>query len=376
MNTLSEASVTFAISLLKLLGQDDPVRNVFFSPVSISSALGMVLLGAKGSTAAQIVQALAVNDEQDIHGGFQSLLTQVHKPGAPYSLSIANRLFGEESCQFLSPFQQSCLKFYQAELEHLSFAKDPEMSRKHINAWVSTKTEGKIQELLDKNCIDGACRMVLINAVYFKGSWKEQFPKSDTEEMPFKINQEKEKQVQMMFQTHTFPWSYVRELRAQILELPYKGQELSMVVVLPDKDVDLSTVEKALTPEKFQTWTSPEHMRRIEISVFLPRFKLEEKYNMASVMQHLGVVDVFDPGNADLSGMLANSDLCLSMFMHKSVVEVNEEGTEAAAATADGFEYDCASEEQYFFCADRPFLFFIRHNKTNCLLFCGRFASP
>ncbi|XP_004628454.1 serpin B9-like [Octodon degus] len=375
MNTLSEASVTFAISLLKLLGQDDPVRNVFFSPVSISSALGMVLLGAKGNTAAQIVQALAIHDEEDSHGGFQSLLTQVHKPGAPHSLSIANRLFSADSCQVLSPFQQSCLKFYQVELEQLPFAKDPESSRKHINAWVSTKTGGKIEELLGKNVIDGACRLVLLNAVYFNGTWSKQFKKSYTTEQPFKINQKEERPVQMMFQTSAFPWAHVSEVGAQVVELPYKGQELSMVVVLPDEGVDLSTVEKALTPEKFQTWTSPEHMHRIQLSVFLPRFKLEEEYDMVSVMQHLGVVDVFDPGNADLSGMLADSDLCLSKFMHKSVVEVNEEGTEAAAATA------ClmCPESGFFpkqFRADHPFLFFIRHNKTNSLLFCGRFSSP
>ncbi|XP_004628460.1 serpin B9-like isoform X2 [Octodon degus] len=375
MNPLSEANGAFAIRLLKLLGQEDPARNVFFSPVSISSALGMVLLGAKGSTAAQIAQALAVNAEEDIHGGFQSLLTQVHRPGAPYSLSIANRLFGEESCQFLSPFQESCLKFYQAELEQLSFAKSPESARRHINAWVSTKTQGKIQKLLAKDSIDEACRLVLINAVYFKGRWEEQFEKSSTSEMPFKINQKEQRPVQMMFQSHTFPLARVSEVQAQVLELPYQGRELSMVVVLPDEGVDLSTVEKALTFEKFQTWASPKHMKSIEIEVSLPRFKLQEDYDMGSVLQGLGVLDVFHPGKSDLSGMSVDSDLCLSKFIHKSVVEVNEEGTEAAAAAACEIEVCCARSLPVF-CADRPFLFFIRHNRTSSLLFCGRFSSP
>ncbi|XP_004628458.1 serpin B9-like isoform X2 [Octodon degus] len=374
MNPLSEANGTFAIRLLKLLGQEDPARNVFFSPVSISSALGMVLLGAKGSTAAQIAEVLALNAQRDIHLGFQSLLTQVRRPGAPFSLSIANRLFGEESCQFLSPFQQSCQNYYEAELEQLPFIKAPERSRKHINAWVSTKTAGKIEELLAQNSIDEFCRLLLINAVYFKGTWKETFLKQSTRTVPFKMNKE-QRPVQMMFQKDTFPWAHVSEVPAQVLELPYQGQELSMVLVLPDEGVDLSTVEKTLTLEKFQTWTSPEHMKRTDVQVSLPRFKLQEDYDMVSVLQGLGVVDVFDPHKADLSGMLADRNLCVSMFVHKSVVEVNEEGTEAAAASACKIGYCCARYWKVF-CADHPFLFFIRHNKTNSLLFCGRFSSP
>ncbi|XP_004628455.1 serpin B9-like [Octodon degus] len=375
MNTLSEANGAFAICLLKLLGQDDSAHNVFFSPVSISSALGMVLLGAKGSTATQMAQALALDTEEDIHSGFQLLLAQVHRPGALYSLSTANRLFGEESCQFLSPFQQSCLKSYQAELEQLPFAKAPESSRRHINAWVSTKTQDKIKELLAKNATDGVCRLVLTSAVYFKGRWEEQFEKSSTSEIPFKINQKEQRPVQMMFQEATFPWAHVSEEGVQVLELPYQGRELSTVVVLPDEGVDLSTVEKALTFEKFQTWTSPEHMMRIEVQVYFPRFKLQEEYNMVSVLRALGVVDAFVQGKADLSGMSADSDLCLSKFVHKSVVEVNKEGTEAAAASACDVTLKCSMSGPEF-CADRPFLFFIRHNRTSSLLFCGRFSSP
>ncbi|KAM6177129.1 serpin B9-like isoform 1-T2 [Erethizon dorsatum] len=375
MNMLSEANGAFAIRLLKLLGQDNPAHNIFYSPVSVSSALAMVLLGAKGSTAAQMVQVLVLNTDEDIHGGFQSLLTQVHRPGAPFSLSIANRLFGEESCEFLSSFQASCLQFYHAEPEQLSFAKAPERSRKHINAWVSRKTEGKIQELLAKNSIDEESRLVLINAVYFKGRWDEPFQESCTTEMPFKINQKEQKPVQMMFREGTFPLAHVSEVQAQVLELPYEGQELSMVLVLPDEGVELSAVEKALTFEKLQTWTSPEQMRRTEAEVSLPRFQLQEDYDMGSVLQRLGVVDAFQQGKADLSGMLADRDLCLSKFVHRSVVEVNEEGTEAAAASACEIEVCCAKSLPVF-CADRPFLFFIRHSRTSSLLFCGRFSSP
>nr|XP_023420468.1 serpin B9-like isoform X2 [Cavia porcellus] len=378
MDALSKANGAFAIQLLKLLGQDNPEHNVFCSPVSISSALAMVLLGAKGSTAAQMVQVLSFpkrGSVEDPHGGFQSLLAQVHKPGAPYCLSIANRLFGEESCQFLPSFQESCLRFYKAKMEPLSFAKAPERSRNHINAWVSRKTEGKIPELLAKNSIDAGNKLVLINAVYFKGKWNKLFQESNTKEMPFKINQKEQRPVQMMFRKGKFPWAHVREVQAQVLEMPYVGQELSMILLLPDEDVDLIMVEKSLTFEKLQTWTSPEQMKRTKVRVFLPRFKLQEDYDMGTVLQALGMVDAFQEGKADLSGMVVDSELCLSKFVHRSIVEVNEEGTEAVAATATVIALRGTIKLPEF-CADHPFLFFIRHNATHSLLFCGRFASP
>ncbi|XP_063115869.1 serpin B9-like [Cavia porcellus] len=284
----------------------------------------MVLLGAKGSTVAQMVQALGLSSVEDPHGGFQSLLPQVHRPGAPYSLSIVYRLFSEESCEFLPSFQESCLLFYQAELEPLSFAKAPERSRNHINAWVSRKTEGKISELLAKNSTDEESRLVLINAVYFKGKGGKQVDKSCTRKMPFKVNQ----------------------------------------------------VEKSLTSEKLQTWTSPEQMERTKVEVFLRRFKLQEEYDMGALLQALRVVDAFQPGKADLSGTVVDSELCLSKFLHRSVVEVNVEGMEAAAARAVMVIPGCCLKSLPVFCADHPFLFFIRHNATHSLLFCGRFTSP
>ncbi|XP_074204097.1 serpin B9 isoform X2 [Camelus bactrianus] len=241
MDALSEAIGTFALRLLKILCQDDPSHNVFYSPVSISSALAMVFLGAEGDTAAQVAQLLSLNPEKDIHQGFQSLLAALNKPGTQYVLRTANGLFGEETCEFLSTFQESCLRFYRAELEKLSFASAAEPSRKQINAWVSKKTEGKIPELLLFNSIDEQTRLVLVNAIYFKGRWNEQFNKSYTSEMPFRVNQEEQRPVQMMFQEGTFRLAHIEEVQAQVLELPYAGEELSMVILLPDHHVALSS---------------------------------------------------------------------------------------------------------------------------------------
>ncbi|XP_024408168.2 serpin B9 isoform X2 [Desmodus rotundus] len=375
MDALSETNDTFALCLLKILCEDNISHNVFFSPLSISSALAMVFLGAKGNTAAQMSQVFSLNTEKDIHVGFQCLLAEVNKPGTQYLLRSANKLFAEKTCEFLSTFKELCHRFYHAELEQLSFARAAEKSRKHINTWVSEMTEGKIQNLLPENTVDEQTRLVVVNAVYFKGRWSGPFEKTCTKEMPFKISQKEQRPVQMMFQEAMFNLAYIEEVKAQVLELPYEGEELSMLILLPDHNVDLSVVEKELTFEKFMAWTKPHRMTGTEVEVFLPRFKLEEHYNMESVLQRLGIVDAFQVGKADFSAMSAEEDLCLSKFVHKAFVEVNEEGTEAAAASHTE-AFDCCLENAPKFCADHPFLFFIRHNRANCILFCGKFSSP
>ncbi|KAM5166303.1 serpin B9-like [Callospermophilus lateralis] len=372
MDSLSKANGTFAIQVLKMLCQDRPSQNVFFSPLSISSALAMMLLGAKGNTKDQMAQALSLNTEEDIHEGFQMLLNQVHNPGSKYLLTTANRLFGEKNCDFFSTFKESCLQFYHSEMELLSFIKDSEKSREHINAWVSKETKGKIPEMLPVNSIDELVRLVLVNAIYFQGMWDKPFDKSCTEEMAFKVNQEEKRTVQMMWQEDNFNFIYISEFQTKLVELPYAGKTLSMIILLPDED--LSVVENNLTFEKFIAWTKAASLQNIGIEVLLSRFKLQEDYDMQSVLQRLGMVDAFQHGQADFSGMSTETDLCLSKVVHKSVVEVNEEGTEAAAADIDEV-FDCTSWSPKF-CADHPFLFFIRHNRTNTLLFCGRFSCP
>lgn len=374
MSTLSEANGTFAIHLLKMLCQSNPSKNVCYSPVSISSALAMVLLGAKGQTAVQICQALGLNKEEDIHQGFQWLLRKLNQSDRKYSLKVANRLFADKTCEVLPTFKESCLQFYDSEMEQLSFHEAAEESRQHINTWVSKQTEGKIPELLSGGSLDSETRLVLVNALYFKGKWHQPFNKEYTMDMPFKINKDEQRPVQMMCREDTYNLAYVKEVQAQVLVMPYEGMELSLVVLLPDEGVDLSKVESSLTFEKLTAWTKTNFMESTDVEVFLPKFKLQEDYDMESVLQRLGVVDAFQEAKADLSAMSPERNLSVSKVVHKSVVEINEEGTEAAAASAI-IEFCCASSVPTF-CADHPFLFFIRHNKTNSILFCGRFSSP
>ncbi|GAB1298060.1 SPI6 [Apodemus speciosus] len=359
-----------------MLCQSNPSKNVCYSPMSISSALAMVLLGAKGQTAVQISQALGLTKEEDIHQGFQWLLRKLNKPDRKYSLRMANRLFANKTSEVLPTFKESSLQFYHSEMEQLSFTEAAEeVQATHKLVGLQTDGSSKIPELLSGGSVDSETRLVLVNALYFKGKWHQPFNKEYTMDMPFKINKDEKRPVQMMCIEDSYSLAYVKEVQAQVLVMPYEGMELSLVVLLPDEGVDLRKVENNLTFEKLTAWTKADFMENTDVEVFLPKFKLQEDYDMKSVFQRLGMVDVFQENKADLSGMSPERNLCVSKFVHKSVVEINEEGTEAAAASSAVIEFCCASLVPTF-CADHPFLFFIRHNKTNSILFCGRFSSP
>uniref|UniRef100_A0A665WR13 Leukocyte elastase inhibitor n=1 Tax=Echeneis naucrates TaxID=173247 RepID=A0A665WR13_ECHNA len=374
------ANTTFSLALLSKLSDNDKTANVFFSPFSISSALAMVMLGARGNTATQMSECLKTSDSQDdIHTAFAQLLNELNKDSAPYALSVANRLYGEQSYKFVEEFLGSTRKHYNAELESVDFKNSYEAARLNINSWVESQTQGKIKDVLAQGVVDGMTRLVLVNAIYFKGNWNKQFNPDTTRDAQFKLNKNDAKPVKMMYQKTKFPLSFIPEANCQILEMPYKGKELSMLIFLPttieDNSTGLEKLEKELTYENFVEWTRPDMMDDVEVSVGLPRFKMEEEYDMKNVLVSMGMVDAFDDGLSDFSGMSPANDLVLSKVVHKAFVEVNEEGTEAAAATAAIMMLRCALLPASFI-ADHPFLFFIRHNPSMNVLFAGRYCSP
>ncbi|XP_066181711.1 serpin B6-like [Sylvia atricapilla] len=379
MESLCAANTTFAVELFRKLCEKNRGQNVFFSPFSISSALSMVLLGARGSTEAQISKVLSLKNAQDAHNGYQSLLSEINDPNTKYILRTANRLYGEKTLEFLASFLESSQKSYHAGLEQMDFVHAWEDCRKQINGWVEERTEGKIQNLLAEGILNSLTRLVLVNAIYFKGSWEEPFNKESTRERPFHINKNETRPVQMMFKEANFNMTYIGELQTKILELPYVGNELSMIILLPaaiqDGSTGLERLEGELTYEKLIDWINPEMMDSTNVRVSLPRFKLEENYDLKPLLSGMGMPDAFDLGKADFSGISSGKELVLSEVVHKSFVEVNEEGTEAAAATAAVMMMRCAMRVPEF-TADHPFLFFIRHNKTGSILFCGRFCCP
>lgn len=378
MEQLSTANTLFALELFRTLTEDNSTGNIFISPFSISSALAMVFLGTKGDTAAQLSKAFHFDAVEDVHSRFQSLNAEVSKRGASHTLKLANRLYGEKTYDFLPEFLASTQKMYGADLAPVDFQHASDDARKVINKWVKDQTEGKIPELLAAGVVDSMTKLVLVNAIYFKGMWKDKFKKQDTTDAPFRLNKKDTKTVKMMYQKKKLPIGYIQDLNCKVLELPYQGEELSMVILLPedieDESTGLKKIEEQLTLEKLHEWTKREHLQNIDVHVKLPRFKLEESYTLNSNLGRLGVQDLFSNGKADLSGMSGSRDLFISKIIHKSFVEVNEEGTEAAAATGGIAMFAMLLEEE--FTVDHPFLFFIRHNPTANVLFLGRVCSP
>ncbi|XP_075069076.1 serpin B6-like isoform X2 [Mixophyes fleayi] len=378
MDSLHNANGSFAINIFKKISETNKC-NLFFSPISMSSALAMIHLGAKGETAAQMSKVLQFDKAKDVHASFQSLISEINKPGTDYLLRTANRLYGEKSFTFLDEFLGSTQKHYHADLQSVDFAGKAEECRKEINNWVEQKTEGKIQDLLPSGSVDALTRLVLVNAIYFKGNWANQFDKACTREMPFRLNKNETKPVQMMYKKAKYQMTYIGELFTKVLELPYVNNELNMVIMLPDDIQDgttgLEKLEQELTYEKFANWTNPENFERTEMELLLPKFKLEDFYDLESVLGNLGMIDAFDIGKCDFTGMSGSRDLVLSKVVHKSFVEVNEEGTEAAAATGAVIMLRSARFVQKFTC-DHPFLFFIIHKQSRSILFFGRFTSP
>lgn len=379
MDAISNSNTTFAFELLRTLSQANPAGNIFVSPLSISSALAMVYLGAVGDTAAQMAKVLSFSSGEGVHAEFQTLNAEINSPSASYILKLANRLYGENTANFLPQFIEATQKHYQADLKVVDFMGAPEACREEINSWVEQQTENKIKDLLKPGTVSAMTRLALVNAIYFKGNWMNRFGQADTKEMSFKVNQNEAKQVQMMYQMTKLPYNYIPDLGLQILELPYVDDELSMLILLPEETADgsdpLLKLEKDLTRENLDEWTNRENMDvHSEVIVHLPKFKLEEDYELNEPLAKLGMTDVFCEAKADLSGMNGEGGLFLSTVTHKAFLEVNEEGTEAAAATA-GMVAFCMLREEHF-TADHPFLFFIRHNKTKSILFLGRFSSP
>ncbi len=369
-----EANNSFAVDVYGKLCQKE--GNLFLSPYSISSALAMTYAGARGETASQMAQTLHFTlDHGDLHQAFARVATHFHEIGqsGDIALAIANAIWVQKSVELLKDFVDLVETQYHAGLFPVNFMETPEEARKIINGWVEKQTNQRIQNLLPKGALNKFTRLVLTNAIYFKGKWDLPFEKDATTETSFWIRSEKNVQVPMMQQQHTFKYGETETL--QILQMPYAGEELSMVIVLPSTRDGLQTLEHQLTEAQLAEWQDTASMR--EVNVWLPKFTITSQFSLAETLQEMGMVDAFST-SADFSGMVANARLNISDVLHKAFVEVNEEGTEAAAATAVTIELTSVREPEPIpeFRADHPFLFLIQDNQTKSILFLGRVVNP
>lgn len=350
--------------------------NLFCSPFSISSALSMTALGARGKTAEQMGEVLHLPHADQTHSGFAALIRQLNSGGEKrgYQLSVANALWGQKGFGFKPEYLRTVKTYYGAGLSELDFAANPEAARKVINDWVEKETRERIKDLLAKGTIDGATRLVLTNAIYFKGDWADQFDKKSTYDEPFFTGDGKSAEAPMMHRTGKY--GYFDNDQLQALSMPYKGKELSMVFLLPRKKDGLAALEIAATADNVPKWL--DRVSTTEVIVTLPKFKMTAEFKLVPTLMALGMKDAFDAAAADFSGMSDREGLVISDVIHKAFVEVNEEGAEAAGATAVIVKEAAIAppKQTPVFRADHPFLFLIRDNRNGSILFVGRVAKP
>jgi serpin B len=368
----------FAVNLYDKLRAGD--NNVIFSPYSISVALAMTYGGARGDTAQQMAHTLHFNLPPDkLHSSFAALednLNAAQKKGK-IQLAIADSLWPQAGSPFLPDFLALCRTYYGASITPVDYKGHTEAARKTINSWVEDRTKRKIVNLLQPNTLDSSTRLVLVNAIYFKGNWESPFDAADTmKKASFQLSAEKTVTAPLMRQTDFFSYAETSEL--QILELPYEGGDLSMQVLLPRTVDGLGNLESKLTAQHLADWTA--HLNSQKVHVYLPKFKMTSEFSLAAMLAVLGMPDAFDPSRADFSGMDGRKELNVSAVIHKAFVEVNEKGTEAAAATAVAVAPGAAAPSKEppipIFRADHPFLFLIRDNRNGSILFLGRITNP
>jgi serpin B len=370
----------FAFDLYAKLRADKD-GNLFFSPQSISTALAMTYAGARGDTAKQMAGVLHFDlPPGKLHPAQAALLNYLNAIGqrGDVKLSVANRLWGQQGYKFLKDFTTLLKSEYGAGLEQLDFAQS-EAARQTINAWVEKATADKIKDLIPDGVLDSLTRLVLTNAVYFKGDWEEAFDKKLTKPHDFHLTAtSKAEGVPLMFQKHDYRYAqgkFAADQGLKLIELPYKGNELSMVVLLPDEIDGLAKLEKNLTADNVQKWLDA--AQTTEVKLWLPKFKMTDEFQLGNILSAMGMTDLFDRMKADLSGMDDKKDLFVSAVLHKAFVDVNEQGTEAAAATGAVVTLKAAvPQETPTFRADHPFVFLIRDNATGAILFMGRVVDP
>jgi len=370
-DSLIRGNTTFAIELYRLqaAGKD----NIFFSPYSISTAMAMVAAGARGSTATEIEKAMRFPfGGTKLTKSWAEVQKDVNKKREDVTLLTANALWAAKDVEFQKDYLALARHDFAAKLETLDFAK-AEAARKRINDWVSDTTKKKIPELIASGMLDSSTRLVLTNAIYMKAPWLTPFPPKRTEENGVFHATGGDRKAALMRNLGDFRYAHAGD--ARVIEFPYKGSELSMLVVLPDANDGLASVEKTFSAEKLAEWDKA--LATAKVDVTFPRFTSDVSLSLNQSLKSLGVHQAFS-GHADFSG-IAKERLMISEVIHRARIDVAEEGTEAAAATAVVMTRATAvgpRPQPEIFKADHPFLYLIRRTDTKSVLFMGRLVQP
>jgi len=371
----------FALAMRSQLGAGG--GNLFFSPFSIRAALGMACVGARGATAEQMRSVLHLPETDETPPtDFGEIIDRIGLASSvKYEFATANSLWSQAGSAIETAFLETMAQDYGCDMQLVDFRNSADAARRTINHWVENKTRGRIQQLIHPGGIDNLTRLILVNAVYFKGLWLQPFLEQETLDEPFYLERSRTVRAKLMYQQNSFRYTQAKGYQA--VELPYRDSDIAMLVLLPRHKDGLGSLEQKLSTRMLSDCVA--QMQRQEVELFLPRFKLTwGTVELTDVLNELGMKMAFDRGQADFSGINGlkpphEDALYISSVLHKAFAEVNEEGTEAAAATAFGM-VGCALNLEPpaipVFRADHPFLFAIRDRKSGTLLFLGRVADP
>jgi serpin B len=380
LSELVEGNTAFALDLYQSL-RGEP-GNLFYSPYSISVALGMTYAGARTETERQMADVLHFDlGQEGLHPNFQALARQLaeraesarpDEEGDRFELNIANALFTHTDYAFLAEFMNQVMDLYDAVAEAVDF-RDEEGSRAHINEWVSEQTEGKIPELIPPGILTPDTRLVLVNAIYFSASWAQAFDEDATQDAPFHLVGGESISVPTM--SRTASTGHAEHDGVTVVEVPYLGGEMSFVVMMPELDA-LEDFEASLTPARLSELLAG--IRYDEVRLFVPKFETRSSFQLNDPLIQLGMPLAFSDA-ADFSGMTGDRDLKISAVIHQAVIEIDESGTEAAAATAVVMARITSAgppSEPFEIRVDRPFLYLIRDAQTGTIVFMGRLVDP
>ena len=354
--------------------------NLFFSPESISTALAMTYAGARGDTALEMAKTLHFTlPPERLHPAMGALLSDLNAAHNGYQLRVADALWAQRGYVFLDDFLKLTRSDYGAGFNQVDFRNATEAARSTINQWIEQKTDNKIKDLLQPGVLDAMTRMVLTNAIYFQGDWRRPFRVALTENEDFHLSPAQNVKAPLMHLVEGFP--YFDGGSFQVLEIPYASGDLSMIVFLPNDIGGLPALEESLTVSNAKQWLNrlrPVH----EVILTLPKFQMTRQFKIQDTLGAMGMPRAFDANEADFSGMTGKRELFISAVIHKAFIDVDEKGTEAAAATAvvmqraTALPPDLREPPPPVFRADHPFVFLIRDNRSDGILFMGRVSDP
>lgn len=373
--SIPEANNNFAFELYKQVNK--PENNILFSPYSIESAFAMVYAGAESNTKKEFQSVFHFpSDKITLNKSFSELNNQLNDSERKdfYNLSIANSLWIEKTYPLLPQYLNIIKQYYEAAIQNVDFVGNKMAAVTEINRWVNEKTHSKIPSILKPSDVDSSTALVLVNAVYFKAFWQSKFTKYNTNAMPFRVSAQNTMQTDMMYQEKNF--NYNENETVQYVELPYSFNLSSMVIVLPKQVNGLQNLEESINAQYLEKLHTGVTKKRVQL--YLPKFKFDSAFQLNDSLKALGLVDAFT-SKADFAGISAKKDLFISKAIHKAFIEVNEDGTEAAAATAISMARGAMPpvyDKPVVFKADHPFMFFIIHNQSKAILFMGKVLKP